>query len=297
MKTTKLLFLTITALFLMNCGDDEDSRETLELVTVKHNTGVLYKIDKTTGDLTEIHTLTYGGSPLTYLNSLVFHPGTGTYFAGSSGNGYGHLYSIDPKTGIATLLNNNNDSANGNPYHWLYLNDLVVMPDGNILAVSSLQVGSPAGFTGDGLILFDTQGNVIEYIQSDAAVSGMVYGMYKTKMYGSYSYLRTVEVADGHATMGPTINFTEGDGFDHEINFIGAVVMFNMVKDPDNSTLSELLTEGEIYGLMYDGLPQDEYIVRINPLTGRLDNIGFLINGGTTVIYHGLALVPESRLP
>lgn len=112
---TLLKFLAIMLLFtaFMACNDDDDdSPIVIEDIMVVYNsdTGTFSKIDITNGALTPLGNVTYNDEILTGLRDIVYNPTDGKVYASSRADfNDGAIFSINPTTLEATILNNNDD--------------------------------------------------------------------------------------------------------------------------------------------------------------------------------------------
>jgi hypothetical protein len=176
-KVFNLLLLCVVLLTFQSCGDDESSAADV-LVTSHRQTGVFYKINTTTGEKTEIFTPTYDGATFKEVRAFVYHPGENLFFASRStfldqDNGtprVGYLFSMNPKTKVATLINNN-DGDGGAYAIWDAINNWAVAEDDSLVAIGD--------FNGDenGIVKFGTDGGrSLKTIEVDICCgNGMLY--------------------------------------------------------------------------------------------------------------------------
>lgn len=155
------LLLSVAGLTLPSCGDD-DTKPADALITSHRQTGVFYKIDKKTGETTEIFTPTYNGGTLNEVRAFVYHPGTKHFYVSAHSETYvdgvpsGLLYSIDPKTKVATLFNDNDQDNDGNA-DWYAINNWAVAEDDSLIGVGYFRSGG-AYYSGSGILKFGTDG-------------------------------------------------------------------------------------------------------------------------------------------
>lgn len=116
MKTILLKFLALTLVFtaFVACSDDDDNPPPIVIndVMVVYNTdtGEFSAVDLTDGSLLLLGTVTYNGSDLLGLRDVVYNPANGMLYASSratSNYHEGKLFSIDPATMQATVINDN----------------------------------------------------------------------------------------------------------------------------------------------------------------------------------------------
>ena len=109
-----LKFLAIMLLFtaFMACNDDDDTPIVIDDIMVVYNsdTGMFSSIDLTDGSLNPLGNVTYNGEVLSGLRDIVFNPNNDLIYASSrASQNNGAIFSIDPFTLEATLLNDNAD--------------------------------------------------------------------------------------------------------------------------------------------------------------------------------------------
>jgi hypothetical protein len=158
----KRLILSVALLFsfslgFLSCSDDDSDPDVL--VTSHRQTGVFYKINTTTGALTQIFTPTYDGATFKEVRAFVYHPGEDLFYASrstfldqdDSGPRVGFLFSLDPDTKDATLINNN-DGDGGEYAVWDAIVNWAVADDDSLVSVGD--------FNGDGngVVKFGTDG-------------------------------------------------------------------------------------------------------------------------------------------
>jgi hypothetical protein len=121
------------------------------LITSHRATGTFYKIDVKTGLTTEIFTPTLGGNSLTAIRAFVYHPKKKLFYASATSNPNGFLYTINPKTKEATVINNND--GNGGAYQvWDAIVNWAVDKDDSLIAIGDFNSD------GNGIVKFGTDG-------------------------------------------------------------------------------------------------------------------------------------------
>jgi hypothetical protein len=168
-KFKPLLILVSGIFFMQSCGDDDKSPAADVLVTSNRQTGAFYKIDQKTGDTTKIFTPTVTGSTLTDVRAFVYHKGEDMFFASANSEAYsagsgskinstagislrlGFLYKMNPKTKVASVINNND--GNGGEYDvWDAINNWAVAEDDSLVAIGDFNDD------GNGIVKFGTDG-------------------------------------------------------------------------------------------------------------------------------------------
>jgi len=267
--------MVISAILLSGCKKkDKDNPEVNDLVVIKRSTGVLYKVDKTNGSLTEIMTITFAGEPLTGLRGLVYDPVSGKCFSGATNAGNGNFYSIDLSTGAATLLN---DNANGD---WDAIADLVIAPDGNILSLIYSNI-----YGNSALAIFNkTTGNegthkdLTDGTDEIWSPGGLIYGSDNTKLI----------VGGETCVYLSNLNGVVSD----TLNTIGTV----NIDDSETYVMDMEKVDNDVFGLVYEYNDQVQYLVKVNTQTGALTEIKVMASGSNSNFYHCLALIPDSKL-
>ncbi len=258
------------------CNKDKDAPKGTKLVVVKRSTGYLYTVDKTNGDLTEIGSLTINGDSLLGLRGLVYDPDTEKCYGGATNDGGRGFYSINIKTGVATLLNEDTDED------WDGIADMILASDGNILAnLYSNDVGNSA------LVVFNKS----------------------TGDDGTHN-----EINDGDEEVWSTGGLTYGSsasqviiGGDHEIYFASTAGLVSDTTiligtaniDDDDLYVMDLEkdTDGTVFAMLYETGDDTQHLVKLNTSTGEITELSVLTTGGILTGYHCLAFIPASKLP
>ncbi len=111
----KILGLALIFTAFVACSDDDDDSPIVIddiLVVYNSDTGIFSTISITDGTLTTLGTITYEGATLTGLRDIVYNPANGTVYASSRANSdlnNGAIFSVNPETLEATMLNDNID--------------------------------------------------------------------------------------------------------------------------------------------------------------------------------------------
>lgn len=270
------IFAAFAAVLITGCKKDED--EGLTLVMVKRSSGVMYAIDKATGDMTAKMTIMYNGNALTGLRGLVYDPETGKCYSGATNSGDGRFYSIDLSTGEATLLNNNPDGD------WDAIADLVVTSTGtiygmiysNIISGSAITtinkttgaLGTHYPFEDNGDELYTSGGLCFGDNQSTLLIGSDETCIYKCGLTGG-QILATYPIYHSE-----------------NMNDIGDIYVMDLEKD----------TDGTLYAIVYDDEQTVQWLVKVNLATGELTEIKELASEENSNFYHCLALIPSSKL-
>jgi hypothetical protein len=274
-RTFYFVVLSLVLPLLVMQGCKKDKTVVNDLVVVKRATGVMYKVNKSTGAMTEVMTLSYNSEPLTGLRGLVYDPATGKCFAGATNQGSGYFYSINLATGVATLLNDNADD------NWDGIADLVIAPDGNVLSViwsnlvdnTALVVFDKAnGTPGTHHVLID--GGTQEEIWSPGA---LIYGSDEEHVIvGGNNYIFTSNLSGVVSQTTSLVKTT---------NIVGDAYVMDMEK-----------VGSTVYSIVYDRSYENQYLVKLNTSTGAMTEVKLLSSGAKEELYHCLALIPDSKL-
>ncbi len=277
-KITYFFALLFAGVMLVQtgCNKDEDTPKGIKLVVVKRSTGDLYTVDKTTGDLTEIGSLTINGEPLTGLRGLVYDPDTEKCYGGATNHGGRGFYTINIKTGVATLLNE--DTAED----WDGIADMILAADGNVLVnLYSNIVGESA------LVVFDkttgddgTHNEINDGDEDIWSTGGLTYGSSASQVIigGNHEiyFANTTGLVSDTTALLPTANIDDED-----------VHVMDLEKD----------TDGTIFAMLYEYHDMDQYLVKLNTNTGEITELSVLTTAGILTGYHCLAFIPASKLP
>jgi hypothetical protein len=115
----KPLVLKILGLFLIfsvvtACSDDDDDPPVINDIMMVYDseTGLFSSIDISDGSLVALGSVTYQGEILAGLRDIVFNPNNDLIYASARANSDTHngaIFSIDPTTLVATMINSNED--------------------------------------------------------------------------------------------------------------------------------------------------------------------------------------------
>lgn len=277
-KIIYLIALLVVGLMVVQtgCNKDKDTPKGTKLVVVKRSTGDLYAVDKTTGDLTKIGSLTIDGEPLTGLRGLVYDPDTEKSYGSATGQGGGCFYSINISTGVATLLNGNPDND------WDGIADMILASDGNILTnLYSNIVGNSA------LVVFNKStgddGTHNEINDGDDEVwspGGLTYGSSASQVIiggeNEIYFASTAGLVSDTTVLIPTVNIDDDD-----------VYVMDLETDSD----------GAVFAMLYEYDDEVQYLVKLNTSTGEIAEMSILTTSGISNGYHCLAFIPASKLP
>lgn len=274
-KFILISFLGIGALFTIeSCNNDDPTPVTMMLVTSHQATGKFYKMDKTTGTKTEVFTVKEGTDDVTNFRSLVYHPGKNLLYGSLNNNFDAVLYSIDPSTKIATLINDNDQGK------WDSFGQLFVAADDSLLAVGYFDDG--------GFMKFGTTGNEsskITTIDNLCCGMGSVYDP-NTKIINAGTYPDTggevrIVTADASGSITGTKIITDLIEFPADTENDDFYVR-SMAKD----------TNGTIYAIIFNYDKKDTYFSTINLSTNKITWISTL-GESTADQYMVLAFIPE----
>ena len=278
-KLNYLIALLVVGLMVIPtaCKKDKDKKPTgFTLVVVKRSTGDLYSVDKATGDLSLIGDLTIDGEPLTGLRGLVYDYDTELCYGGSTNQGGKGFYSINIKTGVSTLLN---DDPNDD---WDGIADLVMAADGNVLAnlYSNIEYNSA-------LVVFNkstgedgTHNIITDGVEEVWSPGGLTYGTTNAELIlGGYNALYfsnlTGEISDTTVLV-PTTNIDDDN-----------VYVMDLEGDAD----------GTMFAIVYEYSDEVQYLVKLDTSTGEITEESVLTSNGIQTGYHCLALIPAAELP
>jgi hypothetical protein len=277
-KTFITLGLTFffTLLILSACKKETDEPTLDKLVMVKRSTGVLYTVDKASGELTQAMTLTYNNEPLTGLRGLIYDPDTEKCYAGATGQGNGHFYSIDLATGAATLLNDNSEEE------WDAIADLVIAPDDNILSViySNIESNSAlaifnksTGVSGTHKVIYDASNE--DELWSPGA---LIYGSSTSQLIiGGENCIYVSDLNGEVSSIVPLVNTTNIDD-----EYVYVMDLEKMGSD--------------VFALVYESREKNQYLVKINTSTGTITEIKLMSSGENTELLHCMTKIPENKL-
>ncbi len=280
-----VLLLSTMALIFSSCGDDETVADVL--VTSNRQTGVFYKINTTTGVTTEIFTPTLNGGTLKELRAFVYHPGEKLFYASAASyidqNNIrsGYLYSIDPKTKVGTIINNND--GNGGDYAiWDAITNWAVAEDDSLIAIGDFNADAS-----DGIVKFGTDGGRSPWsIPVDFCCGmGLLY-----------------DKTSGILTVGSSENSGDGEVIIETVSDEGVITntttITTLTDFPDDLAITWLNLKamakdkkGNVYGILFHNNLGKSYLVKID-IDG--EEVTYISTLGLTYddMYNALAFIP-----
>lgn len=255
----------------------------MTLVTSSRFNGKFHRVDLATGDTTFIFNASHDGSDLVDIRAFVYHYGQKKFFASQSSNPGGYLYSIDPSSMEATMINAN-DGANGAAV-WDAVVNWAVAPDDSLIAIGDFNDD------GNGIVKFGTDGgrSLLTSEVDFCCGMGMLYDVEK----GFFT------IANGWNTGDQEIEI-------QTINSAGTLLGTSFIKDfqgfPDDLS-SEWLTvksiakapNGDIYGLLFAYDLKRTYFVKVDLENFTIKNVKqWTVNN--SVQYNSLTFIPNYLL-
>lgn len=253
------------------------------LYVVRRNGGQMFQVDRATGVLTSIGTITRNGNPVNGIRSMVANPNDGLLYAASTNSNGGVLYSINPSNLQATIINNNPDG------NWWGVSELYVTADNLLLA--RLWYRNPVSNTGVGYFL--TNGSFTTFntqIIFDIGTNGggfMYMGNSESEIYtNDFLDVYRADFTDRNlsgnteVTLDPVVTLVP-QGFPATGNDLTSV----------QNVLS--FAPGLDYCLMYEYDNQETYFASIDLEAGTVDYISLLGNSNS-LRYHALSRIPDS---
>lgn len=286
MKRLLAILLPVLMTFtFFTCSDDE-SKPADVLVTSHRQTGVFYKLDKSTGEKTEIFTPTINGNTLMELRALVYHPGENLFYVSASsetfenGTQSGYLYSLNPNTKAATVINDNQDD-------WYAINNWAVAEDDSLIGVGYFRGGGIFG-NGSGVAKFGTDGEPGANLVGSPEIccgNGLVYDKSTGIMLvasGNYSDDGEIiiETISAEGVITNSTNITTLTGFPEDQSTTWSVVKA-MAKDK----------KGDIYGIFFNDDLEMTYLVAIDIEGEEITYISTL-GADDENQYNSLAFIP-----
>ncbi|MBX2962973.1 MAG: hypothetical protein KF687_10710 [Cyclobacteriaceae bacterium] len=272
-----LLIALVATLFLQSCNDDEDAAA-IVLVVAERSTGKIFKVDPTNGSKTEVGTITApAGGGLTNIRGMIYHQATNKIYASTTTGGDGAIYSIDPATKQATVLNADPDDD------WYGVADLLMTSDNKIIGSLWFREGSTTDY-GPGLLTLNTNGTISkEVIFSDDDICcgmGMIFGNSNNEiLIGSYYLTIYKSNLSGVATIEAELS---PEGFSSTDP--GDFYLQNMVKD----------ASGTIYAVVFSD-DDNTYLAKVDLTANKVIKIGVLGEGSSNR-FHGLMLLSSDLL-
>lgn len=283
MKTLlKLLALVLVITVFTACSDDDDdSPIVIDNVMVVYNSdnGVFSSIDLTNGSLSPLGSFTYNGEILTGLRDIVYNSANQTIYASSrssSSLNNGAIFSVNPQTLEATMLNDNADDD------WYALPG-IEMNDGKIIGTVYWDELEDIDFQEyyTGLVWLNLDGSIDRYIplKYNGEVENFSDGM--AIEYGA-------SANELYVTDDEDIFIVNTNGNITEILDMTAVGMPN---PEDDSTDGLRTLETDENGILY-GIDRDSNFGRIDLDTATFTYIATL--NPEDDIHVALSLIPEN---
>ena len=288
MKKINLLILLFALAFagFYACSDDDDDPPvvTYEMVISDRETGTFYALDTATGALEVLGYISYNGNPLINIRGLVYDSASEMIYVSenSSGGGgsrlaapiddvNGRIFSVDPLTLEATLINDNDDDD------WYALPGLE-MYNGRILGTVYWDYYDYNHWSG--LVLLNTDGTFYQEITL----------MYEGSEYGFYDGMA---IAYGSNANEVLISYNDDNLIRTNINGnVVEIIGLNYspgFQEEDHIKNLEWGNDGVLYAVTRSG-----DLGHINPDTGDFTFIAHLsmmgVNDGH---WQGLTLIPE----
>lgn len=271
-----VVFISPVILFFQSCGKDDPAP--IVMVVAERNSGKLFILNSTTASKTEVAEIKLvTGAPITNIRAMVYHKSSKKIFASSTDDGDGVIYSINPGSMQASVINSNPND------HWYGVADMIITSDNNILASLWFESESEVGY-GPGFIKMNTDGTVtdMDIFTNENICCGMgIIANGTNKVLIASSDLEIYE-SDLNGTVELMTTLTL-EGFD--LNDPGEYAIQNMVKD----------AKGNIFATVYCWDNGNTYLAKINLTTSKLIKVGQL-NVGNTNRYHGLMLISKDLL-
>lgn len=289
MKLKRLFtsLLLVTAVFVFNaCSDSETVKD--QLVVFSRTTGTASILNPSTGELTEVLDITYNGAALTGIRGAVYSKSDKKFYVTSTDEASGRLYSVDAKTGVATLLNGNTSD------HWYGLPS-VILKDGKLICTTWHQTASSLGY-GAGFLTFNLDGTISEAIRfttEDPNGVDMCCG------FGLTTGSSSDELYISSSENGLEIIVSDMDGVLVFGNYL-AVEGFGPNTDEFDFTIKNMVrSSGKIYAIVYgwnDG-DNNTYLAEVDVENSKLIYIANLTTATDVeneIEYNGLVVVPGS---
>lgn len=230
--------------------------DVMTLITSHRSTGKFYSIDETSGDTTFLFKATVDGATLREIRGFVYHPTKNLYYASTNASGpfAGKLFTINPATKVATMINAN-DGNDGEYEVWDAIVNWAVAADDSLVAIGD--------FNGDGngIVKFGTDGGRgLETIQVDFCCGlGMFYEG-GTMWIGTGERTDDMEIEimqlneDGTLLGSDIINVFEG--FEEDETFVADqwFTLKGLARDDD----------GKTYGLLFGDDEDITYFVEVD---------------------------------
>jgi hypothetical protein len=256
-------------------------KDILVLVTNNSIDGKFYSVNTTSGARIEIFTPTFNDAPLTGVRAFLHHPEENLYYASASESG--KIYSIDPFTKKATVLNENNGA--GGHAIWTEVSNWLLAPDDSLLSVGDF------GADGVGIVKFGTtgmRGGLTNSVNACCGL-GLTWGINQTQV-----------IITNDSETGPgeiQLDFYSLDG-----NIRTRQIIQNLENFPEDISNDDLVVtslakdkDNKIFAILVDETSGKTYFVRIFTLTGRVNYLATFGEDATTR-FTTLAYIPKHLL-
>lgn len=259
----------------------------MELVAVNGSTGKFYSLNKMTGAATEAFTITYNASPLTSIRGFAYNYSNGLYYASTNSNAGGKLYSINPSTKQATVINDNSSGT------WDAIASVVVTPDNKLLTTMYVE----DQINGQSLTTFSLTGTSSTPIKLTGnpdigSGMGMTYSSATELLIGDYNNYNVNNKARIHKTsLNGIISETVLLDFVNFGTLTNAdIYIRSLVKDENSIIYGLVLVDGD-----GDNNTKNDFIthlVRVDISNKTMTSIAKIGMNGTNQ-YFGLANIPS----
>ncbi len=259
--------------------------EIMDMVLVKRSTGVLYSVDRATGDTTRRGVIVNGtgGPAIVGLRALVYDPKTGGCFAGSTNSDNGNFYSINITTGVADLLNDNPGQTSRDG-----ISGVLMGADGNVLVhMYSNILNNSAVATFNKSTGVEGTHNVLASHGNDGwSTGGLIYGATENQLILGGDN----EIYFANLPTNDTCMVTDTTVLVPSANISAYMYVQDLKRDTKTGTVYSIIQDNDNTGY--------QYLATINTSTGAITEIKLLAGSSTKEDwFHCLAFIPRHRLP
>ncbi|MBX2958115.1 MAG: hypothetical protein KF846_18270 [Cyclobacteriaceae bacterium] len=281
-----LLLATLLSIGLFNSCKDDDATPADVLITSHRKNGKVFKVDVTSGVLTEIFTPTVGANTLKEIRAFVYHRGEDKFFASATSfvdqdnPRSGVLYSIDPTTKVGTIINDN--TGGGGSYAvWDAVVNWAVASDESLISVGDFNAN------GNGIVKFGVNGGRSTKTKQLNACCG--FALLYDRSTGELQ-ISNGEESDDKEIIFNTINTS---GTITNTTSITTFADFPASLDNHWLTLKAMAKDraGKIYGILFDTDVSVTYFVEVNLTTLTIRYIS-TIGADNNNQYNSLAYIP-----
>jgi hypothetical protein len=267
LKILGFMFIFTSVLSCSSNDDDNDSPPVVNDIMIVYNreTGVFYSLNKIDGSLSSLGSFTINGQPLTGLRDVVYNPGNATLYASSNANNpsNGKIYSIDPLTLEAAVINDNADDD------WYAIPGIEIL-NNKILGTVYWDEYDWQAYSGlvwlnlDGSIFdikyFDYDGDNVDYFNICCGM-GLEFGTSQNEILMSYE--DRIVISDLSGNVSQIIELTES-GFP-----IGVVLNYVRCIEKDANGILYALDEDGVFGSINLDTGNFNYIATLTPEGGN----------------------------